>query len=111
MNNVLAFPAVELIEIDVMLESTLNVATSVFGVEMLPGNVPSPVLQLFSPGTASHTPLVGAAFQFALAAYTEGRPTPVNAVQNPSIAILDLTVTRLSLVRTRVPMHFDQQLF
>jgi hypothetical protein len=51
----------------------------VFEIVVLPGNVPSPVLQLISPATASQEPLVGVAFHVPLAARADWRETPAMA--------------------------------
>ena len=64
-NNGSELGTVALIEIDEVVEFCENVAMSVFADAVLPGKVPSPVLQLFSPATASHTPFVGVADQVA----------------------------------------------
>src|SRR4051794_17366078 len=76
---------VELIEMFVKEETALNVATSALVIEpatVVPGKVAAPVLQLFSVPVASHTPLVGAALQFALAACATCAPSG----ESPAVA-------------------------
>jgi hypothetical protein len=81
------FGVAALIEIDVMFETTLNVAVSVFKAGLAGGTTPGKlpgvvvsVLQLFSAPDASQLPLVAVAFQAAPAAFAElGTRTAANA--------------------------------
>jgi hypothetical protein len=74
-----------LITMFVVVLAELKVAISLFAAPMAPGKKPAPVLQLFSTPVVTQLPLVGAAFQVALAA--ELRPADPSSSDATSVAM------------------------